>query len=59
MTTKTEKLEAIGYKVDNKRGWLILNGCGTDKGFELVCNLSAAVFAGDDRTGYVLNHRWI
>ena len=27
--------KAIGYKADNKRGGLILNGCGTDMGFEL------------------------
>lgn len=51
--------KAIGYKADNKRGGLILNGCGTDMGFELVYSLSAAVFAGEDRAGYVLNHRWI
>jgi len=51
--------KAIGYKADNRRGGLIINGCGTDMGFELVYNLSATVFAGEDRAGYVLNHRWI
>ena len=51
--------KALGYKTDNKRGGLILNGCGTDMGFDLVYNLSATVFAGTDRAGYVLNHRWI
>lgn len=51
--------KAIGYKTDNKRGGLILNGCGMDMGFELVYNLSSAIFSGENRAGYVLNHRWI
>ena len=51
--------KALGYKTDNKHGGLILNGCGTDMGFELVYNLSAVVFSGEDRSGYILNHRWL
>ena len=51
--------KALGYKTDNKHGGLILNGCGTDMGFEFVYNLSAVVFSGDDRSGYILNHRWL
>lgn len=36
-----------------------VNGCGMDMGFHLVYSLSSVLFAGVDRAGYVLNHRWI
>lgn len=36
-----------------------VNGCGMDMGFHLVYNLSSVLFAGQDRAGYVLKHRWL
>jgi ABC-type thiamine transport system ATPase subunit len=36
-----------------------VNGCGMDMGFHLVYNLSSVLFAGQERAGYVLSHRWM
>ena len=36
-----------------------VNGCGMDMGFHLVYSLSSVLFAGEDRAGYKLSHRWI
>jgi hypothetical protein len=36
-----------------------VGGCGMDLGFHVVYSLSSVLFAGQDRAGYVLNHRWL
>jgi len=30
-----------------------------DLGFNVVYNLSSVLYAGQDRAGYVLKHRWL
>jgi hypothetical protein len=53
--------QALGDKVHDKHGHntLKVNGCGMDMGFHIVYSLSSVLYAGQDRAGYVLSHRWI
>jgi hypothetical protein len=53
--------KVLGDKLSDKNGHrtIKVNGCGMDMGFHLVYNLSTVLFAGQDRAGYVLSHRWI
>ena len=37
---------------------LRVSGCGMDMGFHTVYELSSALFSGQNRAGYVLNHAW-
>jgi hypothetical protein len=52
---------ALGDKLVSRNGHdcIRVNGCGMDMGFHLVYNLSSVLFAGQDRAGYVLSHRWL
>jgi len=36
-----------------------VHGAGMDMGFHLVYSLSSVLYAGQDRAGYVLSHRWL
>jgi len=36
-----------------------VQGAGMDMGFHLVYTLSSVLFKGEERAGYVLNHRWL
>jgi hypothetical protein len=51
----------IGRKVKLSDGYNTINntGGGMDLGFDLVYSLSCELYAGRDRAGYVLNHRWL
>lgn len=49
--------DLLGRKIGKKDG-IICNGCGMDMGFDLVYNLSFALFDGD-RAGYNLRHSWL
>ena len=49
----------LGYKRDAHTGALKVGGCGMDMGFAVVYELSAAMFRGKDRAGYVLKQEWI
>jgi hypothetical protein len=53
--------KVLGDKLSDKNGHrtIKVNGCGMDMGFHLVYNLSTVLFAGQDRAGDVLSHRWI
>jgi hypothetical protein len=53
--------KVLGDKLNERNGHrtIRVNGCGMDMGFHLVYNLSSVLFAGQDRAGYVLSHRWI
>jgi hypothetical protein len=52
---------ALGDKIADFHGYntIKVSGCGMDMGFHLVYNLSSVLFAGQDRAGYKLNHRWL
>jgi hypothetical protein len=52
---------ALGDKLIESKGHraIRVNGCGMDMGFHLVYSLSSVLFAGEDRAGYKLSHRWI
>ena len=49
--------QVCGYSMNDSG--MLLRGCGMDMGFEVVYNLSAVLFSGQDRAGYVLEQRWI
>jgi hypothetical protein len=53
--------KVLGDKLSERNGHrtIKVNGCGMDMGFHLVYNLSSVLFAGQDRAGYILSHRWI
>lgn len=51
----------LGDKLHDKNGHRVikLQGGGMDLGFHVVYSLSSVLYAGQDRAGYVLSHRWI
>jgi hypothetical protein len=51
----------LGRKVKLSDGYNSINntGGGMDLGFDLVYALSSYLYAGQDRAGYVLSHRWL
>lgn len=51
----------LGDKVSDVNGYntIKVNGCGMDMGFHLVYSLSSVLYAGEDRAGYKLSHRWL
>lgn len=51
----------LGDKLHDKHGHRVLKlqGGGMDLGFNVVYNLSSVLFAGQERAGYVLKHRWL
>lgn len=53
--------KVLGDKLTERDGHRVIKvqGCGMDMGFHLVYSLSSVLFAGQDRAGYVLNHRWL
>lgn len=50
-----------GYSFDDRREAVTVNGCGMDMGFDLVYNLSHALYDGDGKSdpGYTLRHEWL
>ena len=53
--------QVLGLKVKNCDGYNAINNIGgnMDLGFDLVYALSSYLYAGQDRAGYVLSHRWL
>lgn len=53
--------QALGEKVVDAHGFnaIRVNGCGMDMGFHMVYNLSSVLYAGQERAGYKLSHRWL
>jgi hypothetical protein len=53
--------KVLGDKLQDRNGYraIKVNGAGMDMGFHLVYSLSSVLFAGQDRAGYVLSHRWL
>ena len=51
----------LGDKLHDKNGHRVIKvqGGGMDLGFHLVYSLSSVLYAGQDRAGYVLSHRWL
>ena len=51
----------LGRKVKLTDGYNTINniGGGMDLGFDLVYSLSCELYAGEDRAGYKLSHRWL
>jgi hypothetical protein len=51
----------LGDKLHDRDGHRVLKlqGGGMDLGFNVVYNLSSVLYAGQDRAGYVLKHRWL
>jgi hypothetical protein len=51
----------LGDKLHDKHGHRVikLQGGGMDLGFHVVYSLSSVLYAGQDRAGYVLKHRWL
>ena len=51
----------LGDKLYDKHGHRVikLQGGGMDLGFHVVYSLSSVLYAGQDRAGYVLSHRWL
>lgn len=52
---------ALGDRLVSRNGSdaIRVHGTGMDMGFHLVYSLSSVLYAGEDRAGYVLNHRWL
>jgi hypothetical protein len=57
---------ATGYRVDQKHGGLVLNGCGMDMGFQAVYALGAYLWPegtpephGTRDGGYALKQSWL
>jgi len=52
---------ALGDRLVSRNGSdaIRVHGTGMDMGFHLVYNLSSVLYAGQDRAGYVLSHRWL
>jgi hypothetical protein len=50
----------LGEKLHDRDGHRVIKvqGGGMDLGFHLVYSLSSVLYAGQDRAGYVLSHRW-
>jgi hypothetical protein len=53
--------QALGDRLVSRNGSdaIRVHGCGMDMGFHLVYSLSSVLYAGQDRAGYVLSHRWL
>ena len=53
--------QILGLKVKNCNGYNAINNSGgnMDLGFDLVYALSSYLYAGQNRAGYVLSHRWL
>jgi len=53
--------QALGEKVAEVNGHFVIKvqGCGMDMGFHLAYSLSSVLYAGQERAGYVLSHRWL
>lgn len=53
--------QALGDKLIEANGHraIRVQGGGMDMGFHLVYSLSSVLFAGEDRAGYKLSHRWL
>jgi hypothetical protein len=51
----------LGEKLHDRDGHRVIKvqGGGMDLGFHLVYSLSSVLYAGQDRAGYVLSHRWL
>jgi hypothetical protein len=51
----------LGDKLHDRDGHRVikLQGGGMDLGFHVVYSLSSVLYAGQDRAGYVLSHRWL
>jgi hypothetical protein len=51
----------LGDKLHDRDGHRVLKlqGGGMDLGFNVIYNLSSVLYAGQDRAGYVLKHRWL
>ena len=47
--------EALGSKVSDRYDGIKIVGCGMDKGFELIYNLSYVLYGN----GYAINQRWL
>lgn len=52
---------ALGDRLVSRNGSdaIRVHGCGMDMGFHLVYNLSSLLYAGEDRAGYKISHRWL
>lgn len=46
---------ATGYRYDDKRAGVVLNGCGMDMGWHLVCQLGSILY-GDEKA---LRAEWL
>jgi hypothetical protein len=53
--------KVLGDKLTEKNGHRVIkvNGAGMDMGFHLVYSLSSVLYAGQERAGYKLSHRWL
>jgi hypothetical protein len=53
--------KVLGEKLHDRDGHRVIKvqGGGMDLGFHLVYSLSSVLYAGQDRAGYVLSHRWL
>lgn len=52
---------ALGDRLVSRNGSdaIRVHGAGMDMGFHLVYSLSSVLYAGEDRAGYKLSHRWL
>lgn len=52
---------ALGDRLVSRNGSdaIRVHGTGMDMGFHLVYSLSSVLYAGEDRAGYKLSHRWL
>lgn len=53
--------KATGDRLVSRNGSdaISVHGCGMDMGFHIVYGLSSVLYAGQERAGYVLSHRWM
>lgn len=50
---------ALDYKLDDKREAVKVSGCGMDIGFEVVYNLSTALYGYKNEQSYRLKQVWL
>jgi len=53
--------KAAGDRLVSRNGHdaIRVHGCGMDMDFHIVYGLSSVLYAGQERAGYVLSHRWL
>jgi hypothetical protein len=53
------RLRVAGMTYDDRSDAARISGAGMDMGFHAVYQLASVLYAGTERAGYTLSHRWL